>query len=311
VKTAEMLASPVIAETPPAPTWLDLDLKAKASAYASLTKPRIALMVLVTVAIGFLLGAPGAVSPVRLLLTLLGTGLVAGGASAWNMILERDRDARMRRTANRPLPSGRLSLLEAVSFGTTITIAGLVILFSCVNGLSAGVAATTFVLYVGLYTPLKAVTTLNTAIGAIPGALPPVIGWAASTGRLGVEPWALFLIMFLWQFPHFLAIAWIYREDYARGGHKMLPSVDPDGSMTGRQSLWHAFLLLPAGLIPAYIGLGGLWYFAGALALGLFYLYFAARFWLDVNDRSARRLLRASFLYLPLVLLLLLLDPSA
>jgi heme o synthase len=311
VKTAEMLASPVISETPASTTWLDLDLKAKLSAYVSLTKPRIALMVLVTVAIGFLLGAPGAVSILRLILTVLGTGLVAGGASAWNMILERDRDARMRRTANRPLPSGKLSLLEAVCFGSTITVAGLVILFAGVNGLSAGVAATTFVLYVGLYTPLKSVTTLNTAIGAIPGALPPVIGWAASTGRLGVEPWALFLIMFLWQFPHFLAIAWIYREDYARGGHRMLPSVDPDGSMTGRQSAWHALLLLPAGLIPAFIGLGGRWYFAGALALGLFYLYFAARFWLDVNDRTARRLLRSSFLYLPLVLLLLLLDPSA
>jgi heme o synthase len=309
VKTAEMLAAPVISENPPAETWLDL--KAKLSAFASLTKPRIALMVLVTVAIGFLLGAPGAVSISRLLLTLLGTGLVAGGASAWNMILERDRDARMRRTANRPLPSGRLSLLEAVCFGSTITVAGLVILFAGVNGLSGGVAALTFVLYVGLYTPLKWVTTLNTAIGAIPGALPPVIGWAASTGRLGVEPWALFLIMFLWQFPHFLAIAWIYREDYARGGHKMLPNVDPDGSMTGRQAVWHAFELLPAGLIPAYIGLGGPWYFAGALGLGIFYVYYAARFWLDVNDRTARQLLRASFLYLPLVLLLLLLDSSA
>ena len=121
----------------------------------------------------------------------------------------------------------------------------------------------TFVLYVGVYTPLKSVTTLNTAIGAIPGALPPVIGWAAATGRLGVEPWALFLIVFLWQFPHFLAIAWIYREDYARGGHKMLPSVDPDGSMTGRQAMWHALELLPAGLIPSFIGLGGRWYFAG------------------------------------------------
>jgi heme o synthase len=311
VKTAEILAPTVIAENRPSSTWLEHDLRVKLSSFVSLTKPRIALLVLVTVAIGFLLGAPGAVSPLRLLLTLVGTGFVAGGASAWNMILERDRDARMRRTASRPLPSGKLSLLEAASFGTIITILGMGILFLGVNGLSAVVAATTFVLYVGVYTPLKPMTTLNTAIGAIPGALPPVIGWAASTGRLGVEPWALFLIMFLWQFPHFLAIAWIYRDDYSRGGHKMLPSADPDGSMTGRQSAWHAFLLLPAGLIPSFIGLGGHWYFAGALALGLFYLYFATRFCLDVNDRTARRLLRASFLYLPLVLLLLLLDPSA
>ena len=311
MKTAEMLAAPVITENPQATTLLDLDLRSRLSAFVALTKPRIAFMVLVTVAIGFLLGTPGAVSIARLFWTLLGTGLVAGGASAWNMILERDRDARMRRTSNRPLPSGRISLWEAVCFGSTITIAGVVILFLGVNGLSSGVAALTFVLYVGVYTPLKSVTTLNTAVGAIPGALPPVIGWAASTGRLGVEPWSLFLIMFLWQFPHFLAIAWIYREDYARGGHKMLPSVDPRGSMTGRQAVWHAFELLPAALIPAYVGLGGRWYFLGAFLLGLYYLYYAARFWLDVNDRSARQLLRASFLYLPLILLLLLLDPSS
>jgi protoheme IX farnesyltransferase len=198
-----------------------------------------------------------------------------------------------------------------VTFGTLLGIVGLAILFAGVNGLSAGVAATTFVLYVGVYTPLKPITSLNTAIGAIPGALPPVIGWAASTGRLGVEPWALFLILFLWQFPHFLAIAWIYRDDYARGGHVMLPNVDPDGSMTGRQAMWHALELIPAGLLPALpmVGLGGRWYFAGALALGAYYFYYAVRFWLDVNDRTARRLLRASFLYLPLVYLLLLLNP--
>ena len=311
MKTAELLASPVIVETPPAPTWLDLDLKARLSACASLTKPRIALMVLITVAIGYLLGAKGTIDAPRLFLTLLGTGLVAGGASAWNMILERDRDALMRRTSGRPLPSGRLSLTEAVGFGTAITLAGVATLALGVNVLAAGVAATTFVLYVGVYTPLKSVTTLNTAIGAIPGALPPAIGWAAATGRLGVEPFSLFLIMFLWQFPHFLAIAWIYRDDYARGGHRMLPSVDPNGSMTGRQSMWHALLLLPAGLIPWAIGLGGRWYFVGAFALGIYYLNYATRFWLDVNDKTARKLLRASFLYLPLVLLLLLLDRSA
>jgi protoheme IX farnesyltransferase len=313
VKTAEMLAPPAIVDSGTEPVLLDLDLKARLAAYVSLTKPRIALMVLVTVAVGFLLGAPGSVSAVKLLLTLVGTGLVAGGASAWNMVLERDRDARMKRTAGRPLPSGKVSLAEAVTFGTAIAVVGLAILSLGVNGLSAGVAATTFFLYVGVYTPLKPITSLNTAVGAIPGALPPVIGWAASTGRLGIEPWALFLIVFLWQFPHFLAIAWIYREDYARGGHKMLPNVDPDGSMTGRQALWHALELVPAGLLPSmpFVALGGRWYFAGALALGLYYLYYAARFWLDVNDRTARSLLRASFLYLPLVLLLLLMDPWA
>ncbi len=311
MKTAEMLASPVLIEARPEPTLVDLDLRARLAAFVALTKPRIAVMVLVTVAVGFVLGAPGAIAPVKLLLTLIGTGLVAGGASAWNMILERDRDARMKRTASRPLPSGKLSTAEAVAFGTTLGVAGLAILFEGVNALAAAVAATTFILYVAVYTPLKAITTLNTAVGAIPGALPPVIGWAASTGRLGIEPWALFLIVFLWQFPHFLAIAWIYRDDYARGGLKMLPNVDPDGSMTGRQAMWHALELLPAGLIPSLIGLGGRWYFAGAFALGAYYLYHSVRFCLDTNDRTARRLLRASFLYLPLILLLLLLNPAS
>ena len=310
MKTAEMLASPVLIESRSEPTLVDLDFRGRLAAYVALTKPRISVMVLVTVAVGFVLGAPGSISPVKLLLTLVGTGLVAGGASAWNMILERERDARMRRTSTRPLPSGKLALAEAVTFGTVLGVVGFAILLAGVNGLAAGVAATTFVLYVGLYTPLKPITTLNTAVGAIPGALPPVIGWAASSGRLGIEPWALFLIVFLWQFPHFLAIAWIYREDYARGGHKMLPNVDPDGSMTGRQAMWHALELLPAGLIPSLIGLGGRWYFAGAFALGAYYLYYSVRFCLDVNDRTARRLLRASFLYLPLILLLLLLDPA-
>ena len=311
MKTAEMLAPPVIVEPRIEPTLLELDLKARLAAFVALTKPRIALMVLVTVAVGFLLGAPGAVSPVKLLLTLVGTGMVAGGASAWNMVLERDRDARMKRTASRPLPSGKLGILEAAVFGSVLGVIGLAILVLGVNGLSAAVAATTFVLYVGVYTPLKPVTTLNTAVGAIPGALPPVIGWAASTGEIGIEAWALFLIVFLWQFPHFLAIAWIYRDDYARGGLKMLPNVDPDGAMTGRQAMWHALELLPAGLLPSFIGLGGSWYFAGALVLGIYYLYHAVRFWLDVNDRTARRLLPASFLYLPLMLLLLLLNPSS
>jgi heme o synthase len=311
VKTAEILAPPVVLVEPRVePALLDLDLKSKLQAFVTLTKPRIALMVLVTVAVGFILGGPGSIAFGKLALTLLGTALVAGGASAWNMILERDRDALMKRTAGRPLPSGKLSLAEAVAFGSGLAVVGVAILYLGVNGLSAAVAAATFVLYVGFYTPLKSVTSLNTAIGAIPGALPPVIGWAASSGRLGVEPWAMFLIVFLWQFPHFLAIAWIYREDYARGGHKMLPNVDPDGSITGRQAMWHALQLVPAGLIPSLIGLGGKLYFAGALLLGLFYFYHAVRFWLDVNDRTARRLLRASFLYLPLVLLLLLLNPA-
>ena len=188
-------------------------------------------------------------------------------------------------------------------------MAGLLILAITTNLTAAAVALTTLLLYVFVYTPLKPLTTLNTAIGAVPGALPPVIGWAAATGQLSVEAWALFLILFLWQFPHFLAIAWIYREDYARGGHKMLPIVDPTGAITGRQAAFHALALIPAALMPSAIGLAGPFYFAGALALGLFYLFFAVKFWSDVSDSSARRLLRASIVYLPLILLLLLLNP--
>jgi protoheme IX farnesyltransferase len=306
VKTAILAESQAQAEQARA---VLADAGGRLSAYLALTKPRIAVLVLVTVATGFLLGARGAAHPSTLLLTLLGTGLVAGGASAWNQYLERSRDQQMRRTAGRPLPSGRLAPVEAAAFGSALTIAGLALLMVGVNAQSAGVALATFVLYVLVYTPLKPRTTLNTAVGAVPGALPPVIGWAAATGQLGAEAWALFLIVFLWQFPHFLAIAWIYRDDYARAGYKMLPTVDPRGSITGRQAAGHALALVPAGLLPTVVGLAGSAYFAGAFVLGLAYLVAAVRFWSNVNDRSARSLLRASFVYLPAILILLLMNP--
>lgn len=299
------IANPLIVE--PQPTLVGTG--ALIAAFVSLTKPRIVIMVLLTVIVGFLLGARSASNPLTLILTMLGTGLVAGGASTWNQVIERSRDALMRRTARRPLPSGRVEPLPAALFGSALTVVGLAILFAWTNPAAALTALATFLLYVAVYTPLKPITTLNTAIGAIPGALPPVIGWAAATGRLGIEAWALFLIVFLWQFPHFLAIAWIYRDDYARAGYRMLPAFDPLGAITGRQAAGYALILVPAGLLPAVIGLAGSAYFAGALALGLFYLAFAARFWFDVSDTTARRLLRASFLYLPAILLLLLVNP--
>jgi protoheme IX farnesyltransferase len=283
--------------------------RVKLAAYASLTKPRITAMVLITVATSFLLGARGDWTSSALALALLGTGLVAGGASALNQVLERSRDSMMRRTANRPVPTGRVSPAEAAVFGTAIGAIGLIVLALGANLPAAAVALTTFILYVFVYTPLKPLTTLNTAIGAIPGALPPVIGWAAATGRFGIEALALFLIVFLWQFPHFLAIAWLYREDYARGGHRMLPVVDPAGAMTGRQAAYYALALIPAGLLPAVVGLAGPFYFAGALVLGLVYLGYSVDFWSNVSDVSARRLLRASFIYLPVILLLLLWNP--
>ncbi len=301
-------AGPVASETTSAELAL-AEARSRVSAFVALTKPRITVMVLVTVATGFLLGARGASNPSTLFLTLLGTGLVASGASTWNQLLERVRDQKMKRTRNRPLPTGQVTPTEAGFFGLALSISGLVTLVLAANLTAAAVALSTLVLYVFVYTPLKPITTLNTAIGAVPGALPPVIGWAAATGQLSVEAWVLFLILFLWQFPHFLAIAWIYRDDYSRGGHKMLPSVDPSGAITGRQAAFHALALLPAALMPSAIGLAGPYYFVGALAMGLFYLNYAVKFWAEVSDTSARRLLRASIVYLPAILLLLLLNP--
>ncbi len=307
MKTAVTYAQPVLAS---ASTEAALAAAGnKVAAYVSLTKPRIVVMVLVTVGVGFLLGARGSAHPATLSLTLLGTALVAGGASTLNQWMERARDARMRRTANRALPRGRLGAVEAALFGVGLGLAGTAILLWGANWLAAAVAVSTLLLYVFVYTPLKPWTTLNTAIGAIPGALPPVIGWAAASGTLGIEAFSLFLIVFLWQFPHFLAIAWIYREDYARGGLKMLPGVDPQGALTGRQATIYALALIPAGLLPATIGLAGPVYFVGALVLGLLYLVVAIQFWTGVSESTARRLLRMSFFYLPLVLLLLVLNP--
>ncbi len=307
MKSAVSLSQPALASKP---TEVALnEVKSRASAYLALTKPRIVFMVLITVGVGFLLGARGSAHPMTLSLTLFGTALVAGGASTLNQYLERARDARMKRTARRPLPTGRVTPAEAAIFGAMLGLVGTLILLLSAGWLPATVAMATLLLYVYLYTPLKPRTTLNTAIGAVPGALPPVIGWTAATGTLSIEAWALFLIVFLWQFPHFLAIAWIYRDDYARGGMKMLPGVDPKGTMTGRQSTLYALALIPAGLLPSIIGLAGPWYFIGALFLGLYYLAASARFWSNVNDATARRLLRASIVYLPAVLLLLVLNP--
>lgn len=297
-------APPLLVQAPPlAPV-----IRRRVAALVSLTKPRIALMVLITVGTGFVLGSAGAVDRPMLLLTLVGTGLVAGGASAWNQYLERSRDARMRRTAGRALPTGQLMPWEAAAFGSALVLAGTGMLAAGQHPLGAGIAALTFVLYAFVYTPLKPRTTLNTAVGAIPGALPVLIGWGSATGKLGVDAWSLFLIVFLWQFPHFLAIAWIHREDYARGGHKMLPSADATGALTARQAVVYALALLPAGLMPAVLGLAGPLYFFGSLWLGVYYLAAAVRFWLNVSDSTARRLMMASFLYLPAILLLLLLG---
>lgn len=277
--------------------------------YAELAKPRVAILVLFTVAIGALLASRGVPFFPVLFHTLVGTALVAAGASALNQLLERDCDAQMRRTENRPLPAGRLQPVEVLVFGVVLGLGGVVYLAVFLHQpLAALIAAVTYVSYVFLYTPLKRLTTLNTLVGAVPGALPPVIGWAAVRGSLDVEVFALFLIVFLWQVPHFLAIAWIYRDDYLRAGLRMLPTVDRDGSITGRQMVAYCVALIPASLAPAALDLTGPAYLVGALLLGSGFLFSACKFTQKRSVRQARRVLRASLIYLPALLALLLLD---
>lgn len=281
------------------------------SAYVELTKPKITFMVLQTVAVGYVMGTRGfgPWSTAQFLLTLTGAGLVASGASTWNQLLERSTDALMRRTARRPLPSGRLQPIEALVWGTALTILGLAILLISANALAAAVAGWSFFLYVFVYTPSKLRTSLNTVIGAVPGALPPLIGWASATGQLGMEGWVLFLIVFLWQFPHFLAIAWMFRRDYAGAGYQMLPATDPEGRETSRHSVTYALALIPVSLMPVTIGQAGTIYMIAVSAVSIYYLVAAMRFWTDVTDANARRLLRVSVLHLPATLLLLVLNP--
>ncbi len=241
---------------------------------------------------------------------LLGTGLVAGGASAFNQVVERDLDALMKRTRTRPLPDQRLQPIEGLLFGSAITLAGLLTLVMVANLLAAGVALATLLSYVAVYTPLKRRTSFGTVIGAIPGALPPMIGWAASSGTLPPQAWTLFGIMFLWQLPHFLAIAWMYREDYARAGFPMLPVLEPDGRSTGRQSVLYAAALVPLSLAPTLMRMAGEAYFAGALVLGLAFLWLTLQFARTRAVKDARLVFFGSILYLPLLWILMIANKT-
>ena len=243
--------------------------------------------------------------------TLLGTALVAGGTNAWNQIRERDVDARMARTRRRPLPSGRLTPAAAIWFATAITVGGVAYLAVMVNLLTATLAALTFASYVLLYTPLKRTTSLNTLVGAVPGALPIVGGWTAAGGSLGVAVAALFWILFLWQLPHFLALAWLYRDDYRAGGLRMLSFGDEDGRDTGRMALLYAAALLPISLVPTLVGVTGAWYFFGAIVLGLAYLAAGTGLLVAATPARAWRLFLVSIVYLPALLTLMVLDKVA
>lgn len=269
--------------------------------FLALTKPRLNLLVLFTTLAGLYLAAPTHVPLLTLANTLIGTALVAGGSAALNQVWERDTDGLMKRTRTRPLPDGRLRPIESLWFGAILSAAGLAQLAFGVNIVAAGVAALTLASYVLLYTPLKRRTWLSTLIGAFPGALPPVIGCAAATGTISMTAAALFGIVFLWQMPHFLAIAWLYRDDYARAGLPLLPVIEPDGRSTGRQALLYAIALLPVSVAPAAIGLSGTPYVVVALLLGAGLVSLSARFARDLSTTSARRLFLGSIAYLPLL----------
>jgi heme o synthase len=273
-----------------------------------LTKPRVVLMILVTTLVGYYVGLTGAPDWARLLHLALGTALAAGGTLALNQYWERDVDARMERTRARPLPDGRLMPLEALVFGGSMTALGLAELAAFVGVPAAAVTLATFALYLFAYTPLKLRTALCTIVGAVPGALPPVTGWVAARDDAGAGAWILFGILFLWQLPHTLAIARLYRDDYARAGVRLLPVIDPEGSSTERQILTGCLALLGVSLLPTLSGLAGGVYFAGALALGLGFVVLGARHAIAPSPVGARRVLFASLLYLPALLALLAFD---
>jgi protoheme IX farnesyltransferase len=283
-------------------------IRTAASDYLELTKPRITVLVTLTALVGFVVASRGPVDLPVLIATLAGTALVAAGASAINMVLERDTDARMRRTAARPLPAGRLRPREASAFALMLTAAGLVELSLLSHPLAAAVALLTWASYAFAYTPLKRRTSLSTLVGAVPGALPPVIGWAGARGRLDAYAFVLFAILFLWQIPHFLAIAWIYRDDYERGGLPMLPVLDRDGRLTGRQAVANSLALLLVSLTPAVAGMAGSLYLWGAAGLGIALTAVAVRAALLRTLPAARWLFVASVLYLTGLCALLLID---
>ncbi len=275
--------------------------------YIQLTKPRVVSMVLLSTMAGFYLGAAGGVAAIKFLATLAATALVAGGSMALNEFLERDTDAKMIRTQNRPLPSGRLQPAEALIFGFIASLLGFFIFICLVNVMSTLLAFITWASYLFVYTPLKSKTSLSTIVGAVPGALPPVIGWASAGGTVNFQAFLLFLIIFFWQLPHFLAIAWIYRDDYECAGQPVLSVIDREGKFVARQMVVNVCALMPVSLLPALFGVTGSAYFFGAFGLGIFFagvVIFAA----PHLDLRARYVLRASVIYLAVLLILMWVD---
>ncbi len=285
--------------------------------FIELTKPRITWLILMSTGIGYFFGLRGAatwgqflrgVQPWQLLHTIVGTGLLASGTAALNQWYEREADRLMRRTSQRPLPAGRISARSALGFGVFLSAAGFLELWLGVNPLAAALGIFTLASYLFFYTPLKQRTWWSTTVGAIPGAMPPVIGYAAAAGAVTREAWALAAILFLWQFPHFYSIAWMYKEDYARAGIRMLPVVEPDCRSTARQMVLFGLALIPVSLAPGMLGMSGRIYSIGALLLGAWFLHSAVRVALERTSVRARGVLLTSVLYLPLIYGLMLLD---
>jgi protoheme IX farnesyltransferase len=271
------------------------------SDYLALTKPRLNFLVVATSAAGYYLGGPRSADLVAMTQAVAGTALVAGGAAVLNQLYERDTDALMRRTRTRPLPDGRVAPVDARIFGLALSVAGVALLAARANWLSAGLALATLVVYLVVYTPMKRRTSLSTLVGAVPGALPALIGWTASHGSIALGGATLFAIVFLWQIPHFMAIAWMYRDDYGKAGFPMLPVIEPEGRRAGRQAVIYAASLVPVSLLPTFAGIAGTVYFGSALALGIALLALAARFAATRSDASARALFFGSITYLPLI----------
>ena len=284
------------------------DTRTRTLDFVALAKPRLNMLVVASTLVGYAMADGEPIGAVRIFGLLLGTGLVAGGASAFNQVLERDLDALMRRTRTRPLPDQRLQPNEAVLFASVISMAGALMIAAASNVLAAAVALSTLAIYVGVYTPLKRRSSLGTVVGAIPGALPPIIGWAAASGELPTRAWVLFGVMFCWQLPHFLSIAWMYRDDYARAGFRMLPVIEPDGRSTGRQAIVYAAALVPLSLTPTLLHMTGDRYFIGALVLGIAFLTLTLQFSRTRSIPAARRVFFGSITYLPLLWLLMIAD---
>jgi len=276
--------------------------------YLELTKPRITWLILMSTGIGYVFGLSGKWNLFALFHTLMGTALIASGTAALNQWYEREADAKMRRTSGRPIPSGRVPAARAVWFGVVLSVLGFAELALGVNVLAAAIGLATLVSYLFLYTPLKSRSPVSTTVGAFPGAMPPLIGYAAARGALTVEAWALYLILFLWQFPHFLSIAWMYRDDYERGGIVMLPVVEPDGGSTARRIVLYSLALIPVSLAPTLLSMTGGWYLAGALVASSLYFFAGVRVALNRTALRARQVLLASVVYLPVVYGLMILD---